>query len=372
MSLRATANSQLGRRALLGGLAVGAAFPAFAQRAGRQQPTPQLTVRPARPLLVQPMRVMTGAPGGTFVILGADLSDLMSRHGFDLRAVGSHGSADNARALVAEQGVDLAFVATDSMALARMQPGLTSYQQQVRYVAKLGTNDLHVIAKDPAINTATDLAGRRVVIDVADSGTAVTAPFVLGVLGVRFVPVYETPRRGMALLQTGEVDAVCYGIGKPGALFSALPRGAAHFVSVPMVEALAGDYLPTTFGSDDYPALIPEGQAIDGVSIGVALACYDWPAATERHAALAQFCRLLVENFDELRQPSCHPQWRSVSLAATLPGWRRFTSFDDMLRDHRARREGAFDAFLSSIGKQDVAGDRRDSLRVEFEGLKAK
>jgi hypothetical protein len=59
------------------------------------------------------------------------------------------------------------------------------------------------------------------------------------------------------------------------------------------------------------------------------LAVYNWPKNGKRCRRLDQY---LFNRWDKLMQPSYHPGWRNVNLAATVPGWTRFTSSEDMLR----------------------------------------
>lgn len=361
----------LPRRLLLTGATAAVAAPALAQRSY----LPQVVVRSTAPVATpQPMRVVTGVQGGTFVLMGSDLSVVVAEGGLDLRAESSRGSFQNLHDILRTSGVDLGFVATDARAYAQSHAALPNLNR-VQYIAKLGTNDLHVVARDPAIQTIQDLAGKRVVIDVEGSGTAITSAAVFAALGVRATLINEIPKRGLTMLQAGDADAVCYAIGKPGALFSGLPQGDVHFVAVPMTDALATDYLPQTFGASDYPALAPEGQHVETVAVGVALACFGWttaPNEVARYWGLERFVQLFISRFSELQKPPFHPQWQKVSLAATLPGWTRFAPVETALHAAQAGNEAAFDAFLASIGRTSAAGAERGRLRGTFEGLRGR
>jgi hypothetical protein len=89
-----------------------------------------------------------------------------------------------------------------------------------------------------------------------------------------------------------------------------------------------------------------------------------------------RFVERLFENWDKLQRPPNHKKWRDVNLAATVPGWTRFSVADEMLKrtanaqvtsPNSLKRE--FGAFLSqnrdSAQPQNNA-ERQDDLFRQF------
>jgi hypothetical protein len=73
-----------------------------------------------------------------------------------------------------------------------------------------------------------------------------------------------------------------------------------------------------------------------------------------------------------LQHPPYHPKWRDVNLAATIPGWTRFSAAQDML-DKIEQQQGAtaqqqvdFDTFLSRQPHMHSSDAERDALFRDF------
>jgi hypothetical protein len=43
-----------------------------------------------------------------------------------------------------------------------------------------------------------------------------------------------------------------------------------------------------------------------------------------------RFVERLFANWDKFQRPPYHPKWRDVNLAATVPGWTRFSVAQEM------------------------------------------
>jgi hypothetical protein len=54
------------------------------------------------------------------------------------------------------------------------------------------------------------------------------------------------------------------------------------------------------------------------------LAVYNFPKGSDRARRLARFIDYYFERFDNLKQPSFHPKWKDINIAATVPGWNRY------------------------------------------------
>jgi hypothetical protein len=83
-------------------------------------------------------------------------------------------------------------------------------------------------------------------------------------------------------------------------------------------------YLPASLTSDIYPNLIGQGGKVQTIGSNVVLISYTWTPNTNRYRKIEAFAQAFFSNFDQLREPSRHPTWRSVNPAATIRGWQRF------------------------------------------------
>jgi hypothetical protein len=69
---------------------------------------------------------------------------------------------------------------------------------------------------------------------------------------------------------------------------------------------------------------VPE-EGTETLAVGAVLAAYGWPPGSERHNKVSRFVDALAANFEVFLRPPRHPKWREVNLAATVPGWTRFS-----------------------------------------------
>jgi hypothetical protein len=84
----------------------------------------------------------------------------------------------------------------------------------------------------------------------------------------------------------------------------------------------------------------------------------------------------MFTNWEKFRQPPRHPKWRDVNLAATVPGWTRWSVAEEMLRKVRPEEAGAdpkvasgdFATFLRSSGatNANLTAEQRDKLFREY------
>jgi hypothetical protein len=61
------------------------------------------------------------------------------------------------------------------------------------------------------------------------------------------------------------------------------------------------------------------------------LAVYNFPKGTDRARRLDRFIQYYFERFDRLLQPSFHPKWKDINVAAAVPGWKRYWLAADRL-----------------------------------------
>lgn len=337
---------------------------------------PAVTSAPAPDQTLHPVRVMSGELGGTFVKIGSDLQAAIDAPGVSVMCELSKGSLHNLTGILRISGVDLGFVASDTLAYAKQfnpLPGIN----RVQYISKLYNNELHIAAKDPSIRSFVDLRGKRVAIDVEGSGTSVTCMLLSQMLGVGIEAVHASPERGKTMLEQGEVAALAYAFGKPGSLFRSFDASqGVHLVEIPYAEPLQQDYLPVRFTAQDYPNLLSGSESVASVGMGVVLACFGWDPGTDRYRQMERFVQVFFQKFPELRDqsPPYHPKWRDVDLQAQAPGWVRFAPAEQLLATADTSRasggQDPFQSFLESLGEPHPGPKDRERLLRAFRALR--
>lgn len=314
------------RRALLGGMA---ALAASSSIAGAQAPGQVITPQTINTLTARAnagtVGVISGGVDGTYIRIASDLASVLD-DGDNLRVVAmiGKGSLQNLSDIMLLRGVDVGIVQSDALAFARRRQLLPGLDRLVQYIAKLYDEEVHVLARSD-IAGLSDLAGKPVNVDVRGSGTAMTASLIFDALGI--APDIRNDTQDVALdrLRRGEIAALVFVAGKPARLFSSIPAGSGlKFLPFEMTPALIETYLPARIAAADYPALVPEGGAVDTVAVGAVMAVYGWTPGNERHRKVANFVERFFARFDDFLRPPRHPKWREVNLAAQVPGWTRF------------------------------------------------
>jgi uncharacterized protein len=73
----------------------------------------------------------------------------------------------------------------------------------------------------------------------------------------------------------------------------------------------------------------------------------------------------IFDRWDKLTQPPFHPRWREVNLAATVPGWTRFSVADEMLQ--RLGQQDVNDQAMARDFQAYVTREVRTSPRTDAE-----
>lgn len=321
--------------------------------------------------------IMGGEIDGTFMRVATDLTSVLNSDKLRVIPVVGKGSLQNMGDLLRLPGIDLALIAADVLDYARHTNLYPGELEKIAYICKLYDNDLHVCAR-PEITSLADLNGKPVNIDVEGAGTNLTARAVFQACGVSPIFRTEEPTIGQSRLQKGEIAANVYCAGRPVRLFVNTPAGTnLHFIPVPMNATLAQTYLPSgQLTATDYPNLVPAGQEIETVGVGVTLACFNWPMSAQRYRNLVLFVDTFFEKFPELLTPPHHPAWRHVNLAAAQPGWTRFKPAADWLARRQAEASAnvtdrdpdraAFNAFLAKNGGARMTPAEREATWQYF------
>jgi uncharacterized protein len=277
--------------------------------------------------------IVAGGLGGTYIRIAAELASVLD-NGDTLRVLPlvGKGSVQNIADILFLKGIDVGIVQSDVLAYIKRERLYPGAEKSIQYIAKLYNEEVHVLA-GKGIAQIGDLAGKKVNFDGRNSGTAMTASLVLGRLKTEVEPVYDDQALALDKLRRGEIAALVYVTGKPASLFRDIkPEEGLHFLALPLDAGLLDTYLPSQLGHGDYPALVPEGAAVDTVAVGAVMAVYNWAPRTDRYAKVARFVDAFFEKFPALLEPSRHPKWKEVNLAAEVPDWTRFPAADEWLK----------------------------------------
>jgi hypothetical protein len=90
--------------------------------------------------------------------------------------------------------------------------------------------------------------------------------------------------------------------------------------------------VPTRLTAADYPELVQQGQPVKTIAVGSVLAVADLRQLPERSRNVANFVETFFTGFPSLLEPGHHPKWQEVTLAADLPGWRRYPAAEQWLQ----------------------------------------
>jgi TRAP transporter TAXI family solute receptor len=296
--------------------------------------------------------IVTGAPSGTYLQVAYDMSAVLDK-GDELRVlpVIGKGSVQNLRDVLYLKGVDMGIVqTTDLNRIKTEDPGII---KRLVYLTKLYNEELHVLAR-PEIKSMKDLEGKPVNFSDVGSGTQYVGHELFGKLGINVKQVNLNQADALEKMRTGEVAATIYVAGKPGAAFAKVPRELGfHFLSVEYGPKFEESYYPAMIQAADYPALVPEGTAVETIAIGAILVAFDWPKGSDRQRRLNTFVEAFFEKIEEFHKAPRHPKWQEVNLAAEVPGWRRL----DAARMWLEKRQQ----------ETPVAAARDPQLRADFE-----
>ena len=253
----------------------------------------------------------------------------------------TRGPFENVNDLLYLRGVDAAIVNGDVLEHFKKDPKIASIDKRIHYLTHLFPSEVHVFVR-PEIKSLEDLAGKPVNFNTHGTAAAYSGPIIFERLRIKpdaqFVP---HPVAIAEMAKSDKFAAVVFVSAKPLDPFvrRKWPEGF-RFLPVPLTEKLEEYYLPAQLEARDYPGLIAEGQSIQTIAVPAVLAVYAWPHRSDRYDRIVRFIDYLFERLPRLQETAgYHPKWRELSLAATVPGWRRFAAMQAKL-DATARTEG--------------------------------
>lgn len=277
--------------------------------------------------------VVGGLLSGSYMTFADELAQVLD-DGDNLRIlpIVTHGAASNLDDLLYLRGVDVAMTQSDVFEYFRTQRKTVNLESRINYIIRLPTSEMHVLARTD-INSLADLRGKKVNFGPEGSASSLTGTIVFQRAGVQVEPTnYDNPL-ALQKLKSGEIAALVRVINKPIDFFAKIPANAGlHMVPIPFSKNYEDFYALGEFTSQEYPGLVPPGQVTDTIAVPAVLAVFNWQKNTDRYRKVQRFVEALFSKFDNFQQPPRHPKWRDVNLAATVPGWTRWSVAEEMLQ----------------------------------------
>ena len=300
---------------------------------------------------------------GTFMRFAEEIRKVLD-DGDDMRVlpIVSRGSAGNLEDLLYLRGVDAAVTQVDIFEYFRSQRKTPNLEQRVHYLLRFPVAEMHLITRKE-ITRIEQLRGKRVSFPGAGGAGTITGIIMFQRLGIDVEQILGDLSGGMELLRKGELDALVRVVQKPVGYVTAIPPNSGlHLLSIPYSKKFTDYYALSEFTNADYPNLVAPGERIDTISVPSVLAVYNWPKPTDRYRRVERFVQRLFANFDKLQQPPYHAKWKDVNLAASIPGWTRFSAAETELQQYKRTRnvpdqasapdtEQEFRAFVGNVNR---------------------
>ncbi len=241
----------------------------------------------------------------------------------------TRGPVENLNALLYLRGIDMAIVNSDAFEEYKIQS--PDIQKRIVYLLNLFPSELHVFVR-PEIQSLQDLAGKKVNFNTQGTAASYSGPLIFSRLGIEVNKTFIPHQVALEEMKKGDMAAVVFITSKP---VDAFVRGrwdaGFKFLPVAYDSKFEDYYLPSTLEASDYPNLIGRGERITTIAVPTALVAFNWPTQSNRYQRVARFVDHLFSRIDKLQAPGFDPKWKSINLAATVPGLVRSRSAQEWL-----------------------------------------
>ena len=274
-----------------------------------------------------------GLPEGTFLRFAAEIArNVNDPENLRVLAVVTQGATDNIKDLLYLRGIDIAITNADVLEHFKTVERIPNIEKRIHFVSEMVVSEDHLVVR-PEINSIKDLEGKKVSFHTPGAGSSTTAPIVFQRMGVKVEPVYINNAIALEKMKTGEIAALVNNGAKPQDLLSKFKNDAGlKLLSIPFERFEDSYYIPAVLTSDDYPGFIKPGEKVNTLGVQTVLAVYNWPRDSDRFRRVQRFIEFYFDRFEGLQKPPYHPKWKSVNLAAQVPGWTRYSIADEKLK----------------------------------------
>jgi TRAP-type uncharacterized transport system substrate-binding protein len=234
----------------------------------------------------------------------------------------TRGATENVNSLLYLRGIDAAIINSD--ALEEYKSQVPDIQRRVAYILNLFPSELHIFVR-PEIQSLSDLVGKKVNFNTQGTAAAYSGPLIFSRLGLEVDKTFIPHQVALEQMRRGEMAAVVFITSKP---VDAFVRGrwdpGFKFLPIPYDSKFEDYYLPSSLEATDYPNLIKQGERVSTVAVPTVLVAFNWPVKSNRFQRVARFVDHLFSRIEKLQEPGFDPKWKSINLAATVPGLARF------------------------------------------------
>jgi TRAP-type uncharacterized transport system substrate-binding protein len=319
--------------------------------------------------------VITAPAGGATSVFGSDMARVLDDSNVRVLTVLGKGPVHNVVDILYLKAIDMGVVVADVPEFYRLQYKIPDVTSQLRYIAKLYNNEIHVVAPT-SVKSIFDLEGKRIVASTDVGYYAAKVIFDRLKMNATF-DFWTDDGRAIQKIVDGEADAYIGSTGKVFGLLRAVKNEdrRLHLVPVPYDRRLQELYLPTTLSSDDYPNLLAPGEAIDTIAISDLLVTFNWPENSERYRRVANFVNAFFSKIDEFARPPRHPKWKEASITAVIPGWIRLKAAQEWIDNWHAQQATAgkgaslasFKEFMAQQGHANLSQEELAKLYAQFQ-----
>jgi TRAP-type uncharacterized transport system substrate-binding protein len=250
----------------------------------------------------------------------------------------TRGATENLNSLLYLRGIDMAIINSDALEEYKIQ--VPEIRRRISYLLNLFPSELHIFVR-PEIQSLQDLAGKKVNFNTQGTAAAYSGPLIFSRLGIDVDKTFIPHQVALEQLRKGEMAAVVFITSKPvDAFLRGRWEGGFKFLPVTYDAKFEDYYLPASLESGEYPNLIKAGERVATIAVPTVLVAFNWPVQSNRHQRVARFVDYLFSRIDRLQAPGFDPKWKSINLAATVPGLARFSAAQNWL-DRQPRQAQA-------------------------------
>lgn len=273
-----------------------------------------------------------GLPEGTFIRFAAEIArNVNDPEEMRVLPVITQGATDNVKDLLYLRGIDIAITNADVLEHFKTIERIPNIEKRINFISEMVISEVHLVVRAD-INSIKDLEGKKVSLGAKGAGQSTTGPIVFRRLGVNPEFVYINNAVALEKMKAGEIDAIVNNGAKPLDLLTKFNNDQGFkFLPIP-IDRFDEYYIPATLTTNDYPGFIKQGEKVETLGVQTVLAVYNWPRESDRYRRVQRFIERYFDLFDNLHKPPYHPKWKSVNLAANVPGWNRYGVADERLK----------------------------------------
>jgi TRAP-type uncharacterized transport system substrate-binding protein len=273
-----------------------------------------------------------GLPEGTILRFATEIArNLNDGDALRILPIITPGAASNVTDLLYLKDVDLAIVHADVLQHFKMLHSIPNLEKQINFISTLQISELHVLVR-PEINSFEDLEGKKVSFNTEGAGPSITGPILFERLGVHVEPVYINNAIALEEMKSGEIAALLHTVGKPNELLAKFKNDYGFKLLAIPFDKFSDLYVPSFFTAEDYPGLVGPGATVETIGVQAVLAVRNWPRGSDRFRRVSRFIDYYFDRFENFHQAPYHPKWKSINLAAKVPGWTRYWVAEEKLK----------------------------------------